>query len=65
MIAPQRSTHSLQIATSGVGPATIEATALRGFPQNEQRTESADRLGPVGSSGIGAVSVLAQRPTQL
>jgi len=55
----------LQIATSGVGPATIEATALRGFPQNEQRIGSTDRLGPVGSSDIRGVSALAQRPTQL
>ena len=55
----------MQIATAGVGPASIDATALRGFPQNEQRIESTDRLGPVGSSGIRGVSVLAQRPTQL
>jgi hypothetical protein len=50
MIAAHRATHSLQIATSGVGPATIDSTWLRGLPQNEQRIESDDRLGPDGSS---------------
>jgi hypothetical protein len=50
MFSAHISTHSLQIATAGVGPATIDATAARGFPQNEQRIESADRLGPAGSS---------------
>jgi hypothetical protein len=65
MISEQRSTHSLQIATAGVGPAMIDSTALRGFPQNEQRIDSTDRFGPAGSSGIRGVGVLAQRPTQL
>jgi hypothetical protein len=64
MISAHISTHSLQIATAGVGPATIDATALRGFPQNEQRIESTDRLGPAGSPGIRDVCVLGQRPTQ-
>ena len=50
MISAHMPTHSLQIAIAGVGPATIDATWLRGFPQNEHRIESDDRLGPAGSS---------------
>ena len=50
MISAHCATHSLQIATAGVGPATIDSTSARGFPQNEQRIDSADRLGPWGSS---------------
>jgi hypothetical protein len=50
MISAHRATHSLQIATSGVGPAMIEATWLRGLPQNEHRMASTDGLGPDGSS---------------
>ena len=65
MISPHSATHSLQIAIAGVGPATIDATSLRGFPQNEHRIESADRLGPNGSSCIARpTSPADQRPTQ-
>ena len=53
MISAHSATHSLQIATAGVGPATIDSTSARGLPQNEQRIESADRLGPGASSGMG------------
>jgi len=52
MISAHRWTHSLQIAIDGVGPATIDATSLRGFPQNEQRIDSVDRLGPWSSSPV-------------
>ena len=50
IISAHSATHSLQIATAGVGPATIDSTSLRGLPQNEQRIDSADRLGPWTSS---------------
>jgi len=33
-------------------PATIDSTSVRGLPQNEQRIDSADRLGPGSSSGM-------------
>jgi hypothetical protein len=50
-MSAQTSTHSLHIATAGVGPATIDATALRRFPQNEQvssegRSECPSGRGP-------------------
>ena len=49
-ISAHSATHSLQIATSGVGPATRDATWLRGLPQNAHRIASTDGLGPGGSS---------------
>lgn len=67
-ISAHSPTHSLQIAIAGVGPATIDATSLRALPQNEQRIESADRLGPCGSSlmavCLGRAGAAHQRPTQ-
>ena len=49
-ISAHSATHSLQIATSGVGPATRDATWLRGLPQNAHRIAWTDGLGPGGSS---------------
>jgi hypothetical protein len=37
MISVQSSTHSLQIATHGVGPQTMVSTSAYALPQNEQR----------------------------
>ena len=45
--------HSSQIATSGVGPQTMRATAWRGLPQNEQWGGS--EPGPSSGSGVNVL----------
>jgi hypothetical protein len=49
--------HSLQIATAGVGPATIRPTSVPRFPQNEHLIESSDRGGPAPGGGGGGPAV--------
>jgi hypothetical protein len=58
-ISAQRSTHSLQMATSQVAPATTPSTWSRRLPQKEQRTLAAasrpllnPRARPSDSSGV-------------
>ena len=40
IISAQRSTHSLQMATDGVGPHTMGSTSAYPLPQNEHRIPS-------------------------
>jgi hypothetical protein len=54
MISAHTATHSEQIATAGVGPATIFWTSVPRLPQNEQRIDSSDIRGPGGTSGGSA-----------